>query len=269
MSKRHKKKHNGNQSEKKDTEPVKPAEPKTDWFGIVVPLLISFGLAIVIVNNEARAVIIGAWFCIAIALSWIAHKLWQGLRWAVWKKYASVILLAAVFIFLAHANIRERLRPSFVFVSPGVLLNNDTWYMIENHRGPKTSYNGQILFTDVDRLDFLRLSQQSFSDADTRSYTVLIPFSEVNPMGRGNIFAQHFLWKPFTLSHSHFTADITWRDGGVTEELEIANVQDKWVDSIKVRDRETGKELLRCHDEKFPSSEAAPPCFPDVTQPGN
>jgi hypothetical protein len=125
----------------------------------------------------------------------------------------------------------------------------------------------QVLFIDEDRKDYAR-TQTSFTPADVNSYQTLWSLPEVNPMGRGSIFAQQMFWKPFNLPHSRFTAEITWRDGGVHEELQIAKVNEKWQYAMQVSDRESKKELIRCRDKDFPSTEALPPCFPDLTQPG-
>jgi len=86
-------------------------------------------------------------------------------------------------------------------------------------------------------------------------------------MNRGSIFVAPLLWKPFNLSFSRFTAEITWREGSVHEEIQIARVADKWQYSIRVTDRENGRRLIQCHDKDFPSSEPMPPCFPNVIQP--
>ncbi len=127
----------------------------------------------------------------------------------------------------------------------------------------------QILFIDKDREDYLRSTQRDLSVPDIDSYQVIWTLPEVNPMGHGSIFAQQFVWKPFNLEHSHFSADITWQDGSVHEELEISKVQDKWLYAMSVTDRDTSRTLLSCRDLNFPPSQLLPPCFPILTQPGN
>jgi hypothetical protein len=86
-------------------------------------------------------------------------------------------------------------------------------------------------------------------------------------MGRGAIFTQQLLWKPFNLMFSHFTAIITWREGSVQEEIQIAKVKERWQYAISVTDRENGAKLISCHDRDFPSSEPLAACFPGVVQP--
>ncbi len=80
----------------------------------------------------------------------------------------------------------------------------------------------QILFVDEDRLEYLRRTAQSVTPQDVSSFQFLLPLSEVNPKGRGTIFARQFQWKPFSLATSHFTAEITWRDGAAHEEIRIS-----------------------------------------------
>ena len=176
-------------------------------------------------------------------------------------------VITGVFLWFAQRNIAERLKPSFVFVVPGVWLNEDAWAFLINHRGPKTSYNTQILFVDQDRKNALKHRQTSLSPADIDTFQVLLSFPEVNPMGSGSIFAQQFQWKPLNSTRSRFNAEITWRDGAVHQELEIAKVQEKWTYRIKVIDRDSGKILFWCRDKDYPSAEPTSPCLPRVAQP--
>jgi hypothetical protein len=271
MSKR-KKKHkdeNGNSKQPTTSVPEPKPEPQTDWLGLVAGLLATSGLAIIIVNNDSKGVVISAWVAMGFAVALVVFKLWKRFTWPFWRKAVALGLLIGAFGYVAHSNITERLRPSYVFVAPGVWMNNDTWYLFVNHRGSKTSYNVQILFLDADRGEFLRRTKTSLSPEDLESEQALVTFPEINPLGRGSIFAQHFNWKPFAPENSHFNAAITWRDGGVNEELEIVKIQEKWAYAMKVRDRDSGKELLRCHDLNFPSDESAPSCFPDVVKTSN
>jgi len=238
---------------------------KTDWFGVAVPLLISFGLAILIINNDSPRVLVLAWMSVGGAVVWAIVKLLQRLRWVWWKKTIPAGITLVFIAYFGYQNIRERLRPSFVFVTPGVLLNEDTWDFIVNHRGSKTSYNPQILFVDEDRLEYLRRTTKALTPEDFKSYQLLLSLPEMNPKGRGTVFAKQFQWKPFSLTNSHFTAEITWRDGSAREEMRIAKVKKDWKYSIVVRNKETGKFLYRCQDENFPSTDAnLPSCLPDI-----
>ena len=242
---------------------------KEAWFWSVVFFLISLGFPIVFPNADSVPLMYFGWTLWGLTLALLLLAFWLQ---PVGKRWAKIVLsFVAVFVFLlaAHRNIVQRLRPSFVFMAPGVVLNGDTWDFITNHRGPKSSFNVQILFMDEDRKNYLTRTKTSLTPDDINSEQALWALPEVNPLGRGNIFAQQLIWKPFNLSFSHFTAEITWRDGSVHEELQIARVQDKWQYAMRVNDRESGKRLIWCRDKDFPSNETLPPCFPDVVKESN
>lgn len=240
---------------------------QTDWFGIVVPLLISFALSIIIINNESAAVLITSCAGLAVAIGWCLFKFLKRFAWRPWQKSIPIVLAPLLIGGFAYGNIRERLKPSFVFVIPGVVLNGDTWDFIVNHRGPKTSYSTQILFQDNDRFEYLRRTKQSLTPEDLNSYQTLLSIPEVNPKGRGSIFAKQFQWKPFNVAFSHFTAEITWRDGGAHEEIRIIRIQNNWKYAISLDEKETGKTLFCCKDTGFPTDDPQmplPPCFPGI-----
>lgn len=240
---------------------------RPDWFGVIVPLLISFGLSIIIINNDSAAVLIASWAGLAIALAWCLFKFLSRFTWRPWQKNIPIVLAPLLVGGFAYGNIQERLKPSFVFVVPGAVLNGDSWNFIVNHRGPKTSYSTQILFQDENRLEYLRRTKQNLTPQDLNSYQTLLSIAEVNPKGRGSIFAKQFQWRPFSFENSRFTAEITWRDGGAHEEIRIVRIQNKWKYAISLNNKETGKNMFRCKDDGFPSSDAQPPlpsCFPGI-----
>ena len=240
---------------------------KQSWFWTAVLFFIALGFPIVVPNADSPTVVYVGWFLWGLPVTLFLVGLWQQVKTPRWAKILLMLMGACIFLWIAHRNISQRLRPSFVYISPGVLLNGDTWDFIANHRGSKSSFNVQVLFVDDDRKDYAR-TQTSFTPADINSYQTLWSLPEVNPMGRGSIFAQQMFWKPFNLPHSRFTAEITWRDAGVHEELQIARVNEKWQYAMQVSERESKKKLLWCRDKEFPSSEVLPPCFPEVTEPG-
>jgi hypothetical protein len=226
-------------------------------------------LPIVFPKAESDHLVYFGWTLWGLTLALFLLGFWLQIVWKRWVKGALAFVAVFVFFWVAHRNIVQRLRPSFVFMVPGVVLNGDTWDFITNHRGPKSSSNVQILFIDEDRKYYLTRNKTSLTPDDINSEQALWALPEVNPMGRGNIFAQQLVWKPFNLSLSHFTAEITWRDGSVHEELQIARVQGKWQYAMQVNDRESGKRLIWCSDKEFPSNETLPPCFPDVIKESN
>jgi hypothetical protein len=241
---------------------------KADWLQPILFLVLGLGFQYVILVESTFGVYFG-WGCSAIALGFFLYLMWKQISWPRSVKVPLACVITVVFLWSAYHIIKERLRPSFVFVTPVSMIPEDTWYFGINHRGPKTSYGTQILFVDQDRADFMKRTQTSLSPSDMNSFQVLLSFPEVNPMGHGNIYQLIFPWKPFSPTHSRFNADITWRDGTVHQELEIAKVQEKWTYRMKITDRHSEKILLWCKDSDFPSHEPIGPCFPDVVQLSN
>lgn len=239
---------------------------KQSWFWTAVLFFIALGFSIFVPDGDSPTVVCLGWFLWGLPVTLFLLGLCQQLKTTLWAKTVLMLTGACIFLWLAHRNITQRPRPSFVYISPGVLLNGDTWDFNANHRGSQSSFHVQVLFVDEDRKDYAR-TQTSFTPADINSYQTVWSLPKVSAMGRGNILAQQMLWKPFNLPHSRFTAEITWRDGAVHEELQIARVNEKWQYAMQVSERGSKKKLLWCRDKEFPSSEVLPPCFPDVTQP--
>jgi hypothetical protein len=248
--------------------PPEKTPPSRDWIFALLFLLISVAQRLLISAESKVGIFIG-WASAGLSLCLFVHFFWKRVTWTRTMKTILASVAVVAFCTLAYRNISERLRPSFVFVAPAVWLNGDTWDFIVNHRGLNTSSTVQILFIDEDRKNYLTSAQNSLSSVDVNSFQTLMSYSEINPMGRGSIFVQQFMWKPFAANHSHFSAEITWRDGGVHQEIEIARVQQKWAYAVRVLDRDTKARLLWCSDKDFPlaSGEPLPPCFPAVTQP--
>lgn len=241
---------------------------KEAGFWTAVLFFLSLGFPIIFPDAGSAATLYLGWAFWGLTLTLFVAALYQHRVLPPWIMAFCSLAAIAVFSWIAHKNISDRLRPSFVYVVPGVVLNGDTWDFIANHRGPKSSEGVQVLLVDKDRANYLRSTSREFSVADLNSYQVIWNLSEVNPMGRGSIFAKQLVWKPFSLADSHFSVDITWRDGNVHEEIEIARVQDKWKYAMTVTDPDTSRTLLACQDDGFTSVKALPHCFPAFTQPG-
>jgi hypothetical protein len=274
--KRRNKKNKGNNRPSQEVQlPLQPAPHQTTnqqivkqpWFWSIVSFFVALGFPLVLPTTDSPIVVYSGWVLWSFPAALFLIGLWQHLGSPWWTKIILTLAVAALFSWAAHRNIIQRLKPSFAFIVPGVVLNGDTWDFIANHRGSKSSSNVQVLFIDEDRKNFVTHSQTSITPADINSYQVLWSLPEVNPIGRGSIFAQQLLWKPFNLEHSHFTAEITWRDGSVHEELQIARVNEAWQYAMRISDRETGKNFVWCRDKDFPSSDTLPVCFPQMTQP--
>jgi len=270
MGKRKKRKHETQQRNQPVSAPTQSKRPllKEAGFWTAILFLLSLGFPIVFPDTGSAPTVYLGWGFWGLTLVLFLVAIHQHSVMPLWVMVGCSLVALAAFLWIARRSISYRLRPSFVYMVPGVVLNGDTWDFIANHRGPKSSQAVQVLFIDNDRKDYLRSTQRELSVADLNSYQIIWNLPEVNPMGHGSIFAQQLLWKPFSLEHSHFSAEITWRDGSVHEEIEIAKIQDKWQYSMTVTDRDTSTTLLSCRDAGLASGEALAPCFPGFTQPG-
>ncbi len=155
---------------------------------------------------------------------------------------------------------------SFVYLSPGPWIVTGSWDLIVNHRGPQPSYNVEILFVDqVRREQVLSALKTSLTQADLDSYQFLRKFPEVDPKGRGSVFATQLIWSPPVPDHERYAIEITWRDGRVHQDLQIERVEDKWFWATQITDSETKRVLVNCKDKGFPYGPAGDkPCFPEM-----
>jgi hypothetical protein len=154
---------------------------------------------------------------------------------------------------------------SFPFVIPGVWMNGNSWDFIINHRGPDPSLNVEVMFVDRVKQKQVVEGKTSITNEDIASYMHLFKVGEVDAKGRGSIFAQQFLWTPPDPNHEEYEIMLTWRDGVVTQDLRIERVNDKWFYAIKIKDAESGNELMSCKDKGFPGAvHNETPCFPAI-----
>ena len=206
---------------------------------------------------------------IVLCYFFLAFAFWNFIGWKLKYRIAILLLAFAIAFATSYYWVRYITRPSFVFMVPGVVLNGNSWDFLINHRGPKTSESVQILFVDQDKQSEVLRSHSSLSGADLDSYQRLITYPQINPMGRGQIFAQQFIWTPPVFDHEHYTIEITAKDRSIHQDIQIERVQGKWLWATQVKDRETGKQLLNCKDDGFPYGDQAPVrCFPEMTEPG-
>jgi hypothetical protein len=119
--------------------------------------------------------------------------------------------------------------------------------------------------TDVDKRDEVFRGKQELSVADINSYMTTLRYSEVSKHNLNALSPPFIMVTPYRFEDAHFTVDITWRDGGVHEDLALAKIQGKWNFKMSVTDGITGKVLVHCRDTDYPSTEALPICFPKFT----
>ncbi|MGH9757729.1 MAG: hypothetical protein ACRD4M_08325 [Candidatus Acidiferrales bacterium] len=214
-----------------------------------------FGLVLVIIAE----------ICIGIAL-------WQLIEWPTKVKVPVFVALLATTTALAHKWVTYETRPSFTFLVPAVVVNGNSWDFIVNHRGPKSSKSVQILFIDDDRRKaILTAHPQGLAPQDIESYQKILTYPEVDPDGRGQIFALQFIWTPLVLDHEHYTFEITDSEHwNIHQEVEVERVRGKWFWATQITDSENRRQLLNCRDVGFPYGSGTPiPCFPKVNDPAN
>jgi hypothetical protein len=245
---------------------VQKAKSSNGWLWAVVVFFAPIGLSYVFPNSDTFTVIIFGWACSLVAFGALIHLFWTGLKWSWWQKTLTILLATSAVAGFAYKTIPERLRPSYVLVSPLVWFEQGAWYFGFTHRGPKTCFSTKVLFTDVDRAQDLIKNNQSLG-ANMSSVQTLLFVGEVNPKGHNIMFgAPQITWTPFSPLNSHFTAEVTWRDGGLHEDIRIARVNNTWQYSIYAKDHDSGKLLMSCRDKDFPSSEPTQPCLPDIVR---
>jgi hypothetical protein len=207
---------------------------------------------------------------ILLAFCSLAMAFWAFVGWTSRKKLAIVfcgliIVGAGNYYWASYVS-----RPSFTYMVPGIWVNNNSWDFIVGHKGPKTSRSVEILFTDTDKQKEVLKGRTSISPQDIETYQRILSLPEVNPKGRGHVFAQQFLWTPLVPDHEHYAMQITASDRTVHEEAQIERVNDKWVYAMDVTDWETKKVLLSCTDPGFPNRPPAKgKCSPDQTLPSD
>lgn len=199
-----------------------------------------------------------------------ARAFWEDFDWPRWIKTVVASASSVAFVIVFVLMIRIALRPSFVFLFPGAVMNGGTWDFIVNQRGPETLYAVEFLFIDEDKAAELR-KRKEITPSDLASMQQSFRFPEVNPKGRGSIFARQFLWKPSSFEHEHFSVEITTRNARFHEDMRIEKASGKWLEGITVKDAEKNKILLVRGDDGFPhassSHEKLPRCFPEITLP--
>jgi hypothetical protein len=181
-------------------------------------------------------------------------------------KLSTKIIVASILIVIFVAStcywITRATAPAFVFVKPGIWLNDDRWLMLVQHSGFKSVYNIEILFSDEDRLSAFKMNPNDINlikDANRKLH-----FDEIDP--KGTVTAQSFQWQPLNPDYQHYSATISTRDKRLMEILDIERINGNWKYAMKLEDEENNT-FVFCKDAEFPESyrwpESLKPCFPD------
>ena len=99
---------------------------KEAWVWSVFFFLISLGFPIVFPNADSAPLVYFGWTLWGLTLALFLLGFWLQVVGKRWAKGALAFVAAFAFLWAAHRNIVQRLRPSFVFVAPGAVLNGDS-----------------------------------------------------------------------------------------------------------------------------------------------
>jgi hypothetical protein len=120
----------------------KPKPPPTNKAGLLAVALVLFpiGLGYIVPNNDTVPVVVLGWACWLSAFAICVHLFWNRFRWVWWQKFLTIFLTAGAVAAFAYKTVPDRLRPSYVLVSPLVWFEQGAWYFGFTHRGPKTCF---------------------------------------------------------------------------------------------------------------------------------
>jgi hypothetical protein len=246
------------------TLPPPTPESKTDLYGLIVGVLSGFFFAVVFVPDNAFT-LYSAWACSAVVLVLSIFKFSQKSRLV---NGAFIVIGLTIIAVSAFYQTQDRLRPSFVYIVPGfeIVGPQRAWAFLARPQGPNTVFNAQIMLIDIDKRDEVTRSGKQVLDAtDIASYMTIVRYPEISKHNLNALSPKAIILIPYEFEDSHFEAAITWRDGGIHEDLAVARIRGKWNYRISVSDGTTGKLLVHCRDADYPSLEALPVCFPRLT----
>jgi hypothetical protein len=243
--------------------PPSAPESKTDLYGLIVGVLSGFFFAVVFVPDNAFT-LYSAWACIAVVLIFSVFKFSRRSRLV---NGVVIVIGLAIIAVLAFYQTERRLRPSFVYIVPGfeIFGPQRVWAFLPRPNGPNPIFNAQITLIDTDMRDEVTRGKEHLNSADIASYTKFVRYPEISKHNLDALSPKVILVVPYNFEDSHFEVAITWRDGGIHEELAVARILDKWNYKISVSDGRTGNVLVHCRDADYPSMEALPVCFPKFT----
>jgi len=205
---------------------------------LLVGVLLGFFLAVVFVPDSALTLYF-AWACGAVVLIWSIYK------FSPWSRFVNGVLTViglAIIAVTAFYETEDRLRPGFVYIVPGfeIVGPQRAWAFLPKPKGPKTIFNAQITLIDIDKRDEVTRGKQVLDAADVPSYMTIVRYPEISKHNLNALSPKAIILIPYKFEDSHFEAAITWRDGGIHEDLAVARIRGKWNYKISVSDGTTG-----------------------------
>jgi hypothetical protein len=144
--------------------------------------------------------------------------------------------------------------PSFVFVVPGVVVNENAWDFIIKHEGSQEVESIDVMFVDSDKLRAIQKATPPQGVVLPSEYSVFLHIDKMYPKGRGSLFAKQFIWRPESLEHEHYAIDVSASTGRFHEDLFVEQTIGKWTNAAKVQDVDTKRVTFVCRDHDFPRS---------------
>lgn len=215
-------------------------------------ILLPFGWGEVMSTDHALWRICFGWALWAIPAFVFLHILY---RWLSDKgilrvlRFACVSLCTLMFVAAATINIHLLSKPNFLYVIPGLVLNDNStriFYVLPRGRYPFFAVD--LLFTDEDKFkDYLRAGNP----------TTNIHWEEIDQRSGG--FPLSIAARPWKLGHETFTASFQTRDIDVFENLRVETRGYALFPYyyVKITNQRTGELIVECKSRGFPTSDPA------------
>jgi len=142
--------------------------------------------------------------------------------------------------------------PSFVFVVPAAVVNENAWDFFIKHEGSQEVESIDVMFVDSDKLHTIQKVTPPQGVVLPSEYSVFLHIDKMYPKGRGSLFAKQLIWKPESLEHEQYAIDVSASSGRFHEDLFVEQVEGKWTNAARVQDVETKRVIFVCRDHNFP-----------------
>jgi hypothetical protein len=230
----------------------KPSRYKTELLFALVSMLVPFGWGEIMSSDHALWRIWVGWTLWAVPVLLLLHIVYRYLTdremhypWRI----ICVSVGALVFIATATINIHLSARPSFPYMIPGLLYNDNAtriYYVLTKGRYPFFAVD--LRLTDVDRL--------KDSVAAAVGSTSMFHWDEVDQ--RSNGWPVSIAIKPWRVGHETFTASFQTRDVDVVETMrtETRGFALFPYYYVKIVNQRTGRLIMECKSHGFPTNDS-------------
>jgi hypothetical protein len=230
----------------------KPSRYKTELLYGLASLLVPLGWGEIMSTDHALWRIWIGWILWAIPVAVLLHIVYRYLTdrqsHYSWRALA-VSLGALIFIAIATVNIHLSAKPSFTYIIPGLLYNDNAtrvYYVLIKGRYPFFAVD--LRLTDVDQL--------RASVAAAVGSTSMFHWDEIDQ--RSNGWPISMALKPWKVGHETFTASFQTRDIDVVETMrtETRGLALFPYYYVKLVNQRTGQLIAECKSHGYPSTDA-------------